>query len=52
MPPIPSADDPGSPTGGNPFPKAQEGCRHSLNSLMAAHDGLVQAVVRQPRYFA
>jgi RNA polymerase sigma factor (sigma-70 family) len=47
MYPVPSADAPGSPTGDNLFQKVQEGCRHSLNSLMAEHDGLVQVVVRQ-----
>jgi len=47
MHPIPSADDLGSPIGVDLFQKAQEGCRHSLNSLMAEHDGLVQVVVRQ-----
>ncbi len=29
------------------FQRAQSGCHDSLNRLMARHDGLVQAVVRQ-----
>jgi RNA polymerase sporulation-specific sigma factor len=29
------------------FIQAQAGCAESLNQLMARHDGLVQAVVRQ-----
>ena len=47
MPFIPSADDPGRPTEAELFQKAQQGCRHSLNRLMAEHDGLVQTIVRQ-----
>ncbi len=29
------------------FPAAQAGCRASLNALMRAHEGLVQAAVRR-----
>jgi len=37
----------GGSTEADLFRQAQEGCRNSLNVLMAAHDGLVQAIVRQ-----
>jgi RNA polymerase sigma factor (sigma-70 family) len=39
--------DPGQPTGAALFRRAQGGCRNSLARLMAAHEGLVQAVVRK-----
>ncbi|MGD2207678.1 MAG: sigma-70 family RNA polymerase sigma factor [Anaerolineae bacterium] len=39
--------DPGLPTGAALFRQAQAGCRDSLARLMAAHAGLVQAVVRK-----
>ena len=39
--------DPGQPTGAALFRQAQAGCRDSLARLMAAHEGLVQAVVRK-----
>jgi RNA polymerase sigma factor (sigma-70 family) len=42
-----SADGPGTPTGAALFRQAQAGCRDSLARLMAAHEGLVQAVVRK-----
>jgi len=38
---------PGSSSEATLFHQAQAGCPESLNSLMARHDGLVQAVVRQ-----
>lgn len=38
---------PGLPTEAAPFRQAQAGCRDSLARLMATHDGLVHAVVRQ-----
>ena len=38
---------PSLPTGAAHFRQAQEGCRDSLARLMAAHEGLVQAVVRK-----
>lgn len=38
---------PSLPTGAALFRQAQEGCRDSLARLMAAHAGLVQAVVRK-----
>jgi len=47
MYPVPLADGSGNPTEATLFRRAQEGCRHSLNRLMAEHDGLVQALVRQ-----
>ncbi len=47
MYPVPLADGSGNPTEAALFLRAQEGCRHSLNRLMAGHDGLVQAIVRQ-----
>ena len=37
----------GPTTEAAPFYQAQAGCRDSLNRLMAQHEGLVQAVVRQ-----
>jgi hypothetical protein len=37
----------GEPPEATRFIKAQAGCIESLNQLMARHDGLVQAVVRQ-----
>lgn len=37
----------GPPTEAARFYQAQAGCRDSLNRLMAQHEGLVQAVVRQ-----
>jgi hypothetical protein len=40
-------DRPGQSTGTAPFRQAQEGCRNSLARLMAAHKGLVPAVVRK-----
>ena len=40
-------DGPGQPTGAALFRQAQAGCRDSLARLMAAHEGLVQAVVRK-----
>jgi RNA polymerase sigma factor (sigma-70 family) len=43
-------DSPGLPsvaTGAAPFHQAQAGCRDSLARLMAAHEGLVHAVVRK-----
>jgi DNA-directed RNA polymerase sigma subunit (sigma70/sigma32) len=40
-------DGPGQSTGTAPFRQAQEGCRNSLARLMAAHKGLVHAVVRK-----
>ena len=42
-----ATDGPGTPTGAALFRQAQAGCRDSLARLMAAHDGLVHAVVRQ-----
>jgi RNA polymerase sigma factor (sigma-70 family) len=42
-----ATDGPGMPTGAILFRQAQAGCRDSLARLMAAHDGLVHAVVRQ-----
>ena len=39
--------DPGPPTGVALFGQAQAGCRDSLARLMAAHEGLVHAVVRK-----
>lgn len=39
--------DPGLPTGVALFGPAQAGCRDSLARLMAAHEGLVHAVVRK-----
>ncbi|MEE4143185.1 MAG: sigma-70 family RNA polymerase sigma factor [Halieaceae bacterium] len=42
-----ATDGPGTPTGAVLFSQAQAGCRDSLARLMAAHDGLVHAVVRQ-----
>lgn len=42
-----AADIRGSPGEAQVFRQAQAGCRNSLNRLMAEHDGLVQAVVRQ-----
>ena len=38
---------PGVPTETAPFRQAQTGCRDSLARLMAAHEGLVHAVVRK-----
>ena len=38
---------PSSTTEATRFEQAQAGCSTSLNELMACHDGLVQAVVRQ-----
>jgi RNA polymerase sporulation-specific sigma factor len=40
-------DGPGTPTGAAPIRQAQAGCRDSLARLMAAHEGLVHAVVRK-----
>ena len=40
-------DGPGQPTGAALFRQAQAGCRDSLARLMAAHEGLVQVVVRK-----
>lgn len=42
-----STDGPGEQTGAALFRQAQAGCRDSLARLMAAHEGLVQAVVRK-----
>ena len=42
-----ATDGPGTPTGAALFRQAQAGCRDSLARLMAAHEGLVRAVVRQ-----
>jgi RNA polymerase sigma factor (sigma-70 family) len=42
-----ATDGPGQPTGAAVFRQAQAGCRDSLARLMAAHEGLVHAVVRQ-----
>ena len=42
-----ATDGPGPPTGAALFRQAQEGCRPSLARLMAAHEGLVHAVVRK-----
>ena len=42
-----ATDGPGTPTGAAPFRQAQAGCRASLARLMAAHEGLVPAVVRK-----
>jgi len=42
-----ATDGPGTPTGAVPFRQAQAGCRDSLARLMAAHEGLVHAVVRK-----
>lgn len=42
-----AAGGPGLPTEAALFRQAQEGCRDSLARLMAAHAGLVQAVVRK-----
>jgi RNA polymerase sigma factor (sigma-70 family) len=42
-----TADSPGTPTGAVLFRRAQAGCRDSLARLMAAHEGLVHAVVRK-----
>jgi len=42
-----TTDGPGQPTGAALFRQAQAGCRDSLARLMAAHEGLVHAVVRQ-----
>ena len=42
-----ATDGPGTPTGAAPFRQAQAGCRDSLARLMAAHEGLVHAVVRK-----
>jgi RNA polymerase sigma factor (sigma-70 family) len=42
-----ATDGPGTPTGAALFRQAQAGCRDSLAQLMAAHEGLVHAVVRQ-----
>ena len=42
-----ATDGPGPPTGAVPFRQAQAGCRDSLARLMAAHEGLVHAVVRK-----
>jgi RNA polymerase sigma factor (sigma-70 family) len=45
---IPLAAGPSKPpTEASLFDQAQAGCRDSLDHLMAAHDGLVQAVVRR-----
>jgi RNA polymerase sigma factor (sigma-70 family) len=44
---VPTTDGPGTPTGAAPFRQAQAGCRDSLARLMAAHEGLVHAVVRK-----
>ena len=40
-------DGPGTPTEAVLFHQAQAGCRDSLARLMAAHEGLVHAVVRK-----
>ena len=42
-----ATDGPGTPTGAALFGQAQAGCRDSLARLMAAHEGLVHAVVRK-----
>lgn len=42
-----ATDGPGTPTGAALFRQAQAGCRGSLAQLMAAHEGLVHAVVRR-----
>ena len=42
-----ATDGPGTPTGAALFRQAQAGCRDSLARLMAAHEGLIHAVVRQ-----
>jgi RNA polymerase sigma factor (sigma-70 family) len=42
-----ATDGPGTPTGAALFRQAQAGCRDSLARLMATHEGLVHAVVRQ-----
>ena len=42
-----ATDGPDTPTGAALFRQAQAGCRDSLARLMAAHEGLVHAVVRQ-----
>jgi RNA polymerase sigma factor (sigma-70 family) len=42
-----ATDGPGTPTGAALFRQAQAGCRDSLARLMAAHEGLVHAVVRK-----
>jgi len=42
-----ATDGPGQPTGAALFRQAQAGCRDSLARLMAAHEGLVPAVVRK-----
>lgn len=42
-----ATDGPGGLTGAVLFRQAQAGCRDSLARLMAAHEGLVHAVVRQ-----
>jgi RNA polymerase sigma factor (sigma-70 family) len=42
-----STGDPGSTSEATLFEQAQEGCQECLNTLMARHDGLVQAVVRR-----
>ena len=41
------AGGPGPASEATLFRQAQAGCSVSLNALMARHDGLVQAVVRQ-----
>ncbi len=38
---------PGQSTETAPFCQAQDGCRDSLNRLMAAHENLVHTVVRR-----
>ncbi|MGD9047085.1 MAG: sigma factor, partial [Anaerolineae bacterium] len=42
-----ATDGPGGLTGAALFRQAQAGCRDSLARLMAAHEGLVQVVVRK-----
>jgi len=42
-----ATDGPGTPTGAALFRQAQAGCRDSLARLMATHERLVHAVVRQ-----
>jgi len=42
-----ATDGPGTPTGAALYRQAQAGCRDSLRRLMAAHEGLVHAVVRK-----
>ena len=42
-----ATDGPGQPTGAALFRQAQAGCRNSLARLMATHEGLIHAVVRQ-----